>query len=469
MTLPATFKYESPERVMGSSVDCSLQPLAGSSSVEDSIRRLRYLSPDHISATTSLESVPFKVNATTGNFNTTHLENGGSITMHEGRASYTTPDVVGPYNAAIAYLAGVSILNQVTEQTFASPASGALYHRNAGFSPRGGYNSRPAFSTYYTPAGTVTDASSINKLTSFLATNVWAGGGMVGEHGIEWRQGARGIGMPHNSVKTAGEGAKPISLKTSLGAWEQIEICTDDALISPQTHLMARSAVSGLLRLLEQDPRGRITGDLPIATIPLQAFHEASKDSTLKTKVPVLFGGELTQMSSLDIQRRYIEAMLTLSGSSPERRFPHFERIGLTAAMNVLDTLAQPGESRLHELAGVLEIAARHVRLTEKLGRGAILSKDNPQAWSVNTAYDFPLYSTSALKYWSKIQDEITKDILAKAKRASASNHPHGTVSDLRATAIREYGSGVTFVAPAAIKVGDKQVFAFQSPYQTAA
>lgn len=469
MTLPIDFKQGSPERVIGTSVDCSLQPLAGSDAAEEAARRLRYLSPDHIFATTSLGSTPFNVTKSTGSFATTHLENGGALTIRDGRAAYTAPEVIGPYNAAIAYLAGIHILDKVTEQVFASPGSGALLHRNAGIDLSGTYKSRPAYSVYYTPTGTVISQNAIGKLMTFLSTNVWTGAGMVGMDGMEWRQSARGIGMPFNSNKSSIEGDKPMALKYTLGAWERIEVCIDDARISPLTQLMDRAAMSGLLRLLEQDPRGAITGNLPIATNAVKSFGYASKDPSLKTVVPVRIGSDQTEMTTLDIQRRYIEAMLTLSDSDPARRFPHFERFALQAALNTLNTLSSPGRLRLDVLSDTLEIAARHQYLAEKLGHSAILDYRNTKAWSHGLAYDFSTYRTSALKYWNARGDEITRDIMSRAKHAATRAHPHGTVSDARMSAIRTHGSDITSISPRDIIVGGKSVFMFTSPYQTEA
>lgn len=256
-----------------------------------------------------------------------YTDRGSRIYRDVNHAEYCTPECLGPYQAAAADLAGISVLSSIIE------ASG-IEHRGlfriSGSTLKDETSVQKSEFTsgvhenFMAPRVLAHDPLLEKLLPTYYAVRLAAMAGNVSSNQYEFSQKVNGIGekpIEREYRRHTSRGVKPMAFiqntendKIDIG-WMLLETRYADAPMSLASRRHALGSTSLLLRMLEhqhiyQASTTHNDFDDIILSHPVMATHKFMSDLTLKKTAYVESG---KRMSMLDINEKLVEKALYLS------------------------------------------------------------------------------------------------------------------------------------------------------------
>lgn len=304
------------------------------------------------------------------------LANGGNLHTDVRRIEYATGEGDSARIIAAYDLGGMEIIAALARE------GGARAYRHAGITVPPTRDGKDFKSLGYHQNFTTirqTDMDTVRGIwDTYQASRVWAWGGIVGKHGFELSQKARGIGWPsslHARDRTT-EGIKPMgwikiadgdvySIYENYGCpWVRVEGRVVDAGFSRWARWMSEAVGSLVLRFPE---RRELFGDkMPLSRIqftqPVQALSRINKDLTFKKTYFTKTGKSITAIDANELFAEYGDYLRQRIQLPAEEHRAVDELFDIAARLRRVDI----PNGDIRALAGRVDFAARLAYLWKK-------------------------------------------------------------------------------------------------------
>ncbi len=311
------FGDEPPDRIIGVECEYNIQPPDGIVGQSISKKALE---------AAGIRSLPVNI----GSRQHQYTELGSRIYEDCGHAEHCTPECRGPYQAAAADIASISIMASVIESS-GSEHSGV--YRISGTWPQCKTESESYKNTtngihenFMAPSSLARSKLLKGLLPSYYSTRVAAMGGTIIENSYVFSQKVRGISgdpIEHALVRRVSPAEKPMAMilnnehETVGPDWMRLETRFADAPPSLNARRHALATTSLLLRIAEHQSifEGNTPDDIGnfedmMLCNPSVAAHMFMSDLSLKSTAEVFSGKRMTM---LDIQEQFAKNALYLA------------------------------------------------------------------------------------------------------------------------------------------------------------
>lgn len=351
-----------------------------------------------------------------------YLSNGARIYEEIGRhLEYSSPECLGPTQAAAADLAGVIAVKKIVKAS-GLPHKG-IYRITGSFLP-GKEGTTNGYHENYLIPRSVMDTTIVDRLLpSFLASRTWAMSGSL-RRSFVLSQKVWGLGdnKPVTRVleRLTSAGNKPMCImrpqssdKDVIGTnndWARAEVRFADAGLSPTNRFLGLAATSLALRLFEYSKKVGGVSQLDQLQLknPVQAAKVFAGDLSFKKVVETDQG---KKYSALDIQEAFAEFALELSNRVA---LPDDEVQAVHVLLDLYQRLRQSdfASGDYYGLDRLLDVAAKHQYLLTR-HKPNELSSRNSEASQRNLLWDKIEPDGGGMLWWRRFPSlVVTNDAI---------------------------------------------------------